>query len=162
MSTYALEPMTISDTDQAVELIRGAMNDDEAQWARETIVYHFRLSEAGLTDGRSYFVRRDAGRLIGITGLHCYNWGPPENVWLAWFAVHPEYHGSGLGKQLMDGTIELARTKGFQKLFIETYSQDVFHNARLFYEAQGFEMVGRIENYLSDFSAMVVYMKRLA
>ena len=66
------------------------MNPDEGTWARLTIERHFALRAKGLEDGRHYFALLVDGTLAGITGLHHYEWGPEENVWLGWFAVSPQ------------------------------------------------------------------------
>jgi hypothetical protein len=58
-------------------------------------------------------------------------------------------------------TERLARQKGFGKLLVETYTHPDFDKARRFYERSGFEQAGRIDDYLSDGSAMIVYAKHL-
>lgn len=161
MRDDGLISMSENDIAEAVELIRISMNEDEAFWARETMAFHFNAQKHQLHDGRSYFIWKESGRIVGLTGLHHYNWGPKINVWLGWFAVSPEYQGAGLGKILLENTIEIAISMGFEKMFIETYSQKTFQAARRFYEANGFKHIGTIRNYLTDSSDMMVYMKKV-
>jgi len=147
--------------DEAAELIGAAMNPDEGVWARLTIKRHFALRAQGLADGRHYFALLADGELAGISGLHHYEWGPEENVWLGWFAVSPRLQGHGFGVRLMTETERAARSFGYRKLFIETYATPTFARALRFYTKAGFRQAGMIENYLSDGSAMLVFLKEL-
>ncbi len=161
MADITLEKMTANHIDEAVELVRLAMNPDEADWARESISFHFGCSDHNLDDGRSYYLARIESRVVGLVGLHRYVWGPPENVWLGWFAVHPDHHRTGIGRGLMERTEQLALEQGYRKFFVETYDSSTFEKARAFYTSMGFTQTGRIENYLPDGSTMVVFCKQL-
>ena len=156
-----LVPMYKGDIPDAVDLIRRAMNQDEADWANKTMHFHFECAENKLDDGRYYFVWKNSSKVQGITGLHQYNWGPKENVWLAWFALDPDLHGKGLGSKLFDEMVSLAIKMGFKKMFIETYISPTFEKARRFYQNRGFKPAGEIDNYLPDGEAMIVYLKVL-
>jgi ribosomal protein S18 acetylase RimI-like enzyme len=145
----------------AATLIGEAMNPDEGTWARVTIERHFGLRAKGIEDGRQYFALLANKTLVGITGLHHYEWGPDENVWLGWFAVSPRLQGHGLGVRLMAETVRAAQAIGYRKLFIETYDSATFSRAIRFYTKAGFRKAGRIENYLPDGSAMLVFLKEL-
>jgi GNAT superfamily N-acetyltransferase len=153
--------MRPDEIEPVVTLIRRAMNPDEAQWADETLHRHFQLQGIGVHDGRHYFSTCRSRHLAAITGLHHYEWGPPENVWLGWFAVAPEFQGSGLGTALFNLIQNRAYEMGFRKMFIETYSSPTFNRARRFYARQGFIEAGRISDYLSDHADMVVFSKIL-
>jgi GNAT superfamily N-acetyltransferase len=123
--------------------------------------FHFDCSRHGLADGRAYFLWWQSGQVVGLVGLHHTIWGPDENVWLAWFAVEPSRQGRGLGRILLASVENLARDRGHRKLFVETYQHADFARARRFYEANGFQKVGRVNNYLADGSPMIVYAKQL-
>jgi len=156
-----LDILSAADLEESVELIRLAMNEDEAVWARKTMDYHFECQRHGVDSHRECFAFRDGRRMIGLVGLHHYAWGPEQHVWLSWFAVHPRYQGQGIGKLLLREIEDLARAVGYRKMLIETYSQPTFERARGFYETQGYVELGQIANYLPDGSAMVVYGKQL-
>ena len=157
----ALRPMVQGDADTVAQLVGCAMNADEGRQARDTFTFHFSCREHGIDDGRAYFVLPAEGVIKGIVGLHCYSWGPPENVWLAWFAVDPGAHGQGLGAQLMQAITHYAIQLGYMKLFIETYSTPEFAKARDFYRAHGFAPAGGIQAYLPNGGDMVVFCKEL-
>jgi GNAT superfamily N-acetyltransferase len=156
-----LEPMKDTDIDAAAGLVARAMNADEGRWAKRTMEFHFGCKEHGLDDGRSYFVWRQDGAIVGIVGLHHAVWGPERNVWLAWFAVDPDHQGQGLGYRLLSEVENLAAERGFSKLLVETYAHGDFDKARRFYERNNFEQAGQINDYLPDGSAMVVYAKHI-
>ena len=153
--------MTAGDIDAVVTLIAQAMNDEEALWARTTLHRHFAARAAGHDDGRAYLVFEHEAAIIGISGLHAYEWGPPENAWLGWFALHPRFHGKGWGRKMLLDTEEEAMSMGYRKLLIETYDTPTFARAVAFYRRQGFARAGEIRGYLPDGSSMLVFMKML-
>jgi len=157
----SLVPMKKDDIPKAVDLIRRAMNQNEADWANRAMHFHFGCAEKKLDDGRNYFVWQNDSIVLGIAGLHHYDWGPKENVWLGWFALDPDLQGKGLGGRLFDEMVSLAKEMGFKKMFIETYMSPTFEKARKFYQNKGFKPAGEIENYLPDGEAMIVYLKVL-
>ena len=158
----SIEPMMEEDVEQSVELISVAMNRDEAEWARETMEFYFACKNHGLDSGRRYYVWRYQGEIHGLVGLHRYLWGPKENVWLSWFAIHPVYRGRDVGSAMIDAIEEIAKQSGYKKFLIETYDNPTFERARSFYKAKGFSQMGRVEDYLADGSAMLVFSKRIS
>ncbi|MFH1719552.1 MAG: GNAT family N-acetyltransferase [Planctomycetota bacterium] len=157
-----IEPMREDELDEAVELVSTAMNADEGQWARKTMEFYFACKKHGIDSGREYYLWRDGGEICGLVGLHRYIWGPEENVWLSWFAVHPGRQGGGAGSALIAAIKERAIRHGYKKLLVETYDGETFEKARSFYSSKGFSRIGRIENYLPDGSPMVVFGMEIA
>lgn len=156
-----IELMMESDIEESVELVAAAMNKDEAEWARETIEFYFACKKYGLDSGREYYLWRHQGKIQGLVGLHRYVWGPKDNVWLAWFAVHPNMQGTSVGSAMLDEIEHHAKKIGYKKLFVETYNSPIFKKARSFYKAKGFSQAGKIDDYLPDGSAMIIFEKRI-
>ena len=154
---FALDEMNRGHIAAARELIARAMNPDEARWAETTFRRHFELQLLGITDGRQHFVHLEPEGLAGLVGLHHYEWGPPENVWLGWFAVDPAFQGRGFGTRLFRAARAKGRLIGYRKLFVETYSSQAFGRARSFYQKQGLVESGRVAQYLPDGTDMIVY-----
>ncbi len=150
-----------SDAPAIQALITAAMDADEGVLAAETIRRHFAAAGAGISDGRRYYVYREGGSVAGMVGLHHYEWGPAENVWLGWFAVHPSRQGNGIGKSLLALAEKKALETGYKKFFVETYGSPTFARAREFYARQGFVVAGQVANYLPDGGDMVVFCKWL-
>lgn len=157
-----LRPFQQEDLDAAARLVGRAMDAAEEACARASFAEHFALRGQGLSDGRELHVLTLDGALIGIAGLHFYSWGPPQNVWLSWFALAPEHRGQGLGSLLLRRMMELAKEQGYLRLYIETYSSPAFATARTFYSHHGFVPVGVVADYLPDGASMVVYCRSLA
>jgi ribosomal protein S18 acetylase RimI-like enzyme len=163
--TYAaihLQPMEEKDVEEATRLISRALNQAEGEWAAQTFRFHFDCRRHNLPDGRDYLVWKPDGTLRGLTGLHHDLWGPAENVWLAWFAVDPEFQRQGIGGRMLRIVEERATDKGYRKLLVETYRHAEFDPALAFYRARGFQEIGSISNYLPDGSDMVVFGKVLS
>lgn len=159
--TVTLEPMSEGDVEEAVSLISAAMNENEADWAQETFEFYFACEKHGLESGREYYVWRRSGEVCGLVGLHRYRWGPRENVWLSWFAVHPGQQRQGFGRALIAKIVDRAQGQGYRKLLVETYDSPTFDDARSFYRANGFCEWGRVQRYLPDGAAMIVFGKKI-
>lgn len=153
--------MEEADTDVAVGLVAQAMNPAEGQCAWRTFKHHFDCRRHGIADGRTLYVMADGISIYGMIGLHSFPWGPPENVWLSWFAVLPQLQGKGFGSAMLDAVTRKASQLNFMKLYIETYSTPDFARAREFYRARGFRQVGGIRSYLPSVGDMVVFYKAL-
>ncbi len=158
----ALQPMRESHIGQAVSLISRTMNAEEGGYAAQTLHLHFSSRNHGVDDGRTLYVLMDGSQIIGLVGLHHYAWGPPENVWLSWFALDPLFQGQAIAQPMLEAAIAHARKHNFMKFFIETYSTPDFARARAFYRSQGFEEVGVIPEWLPRGGSMVVLYKDLS
>ena len=158
---HKLQDMQPNEIDAVCRLITDAMSADEAKQAANSFDFHFKCKTHGLDDGRQYFTLNKEGRIAALAGLHHYKWGPAENVWLAWFAVHPDCQRQGIGRYMVNEIEKLAQAQGYRKLFVETYDHPDFEKARQFYVACGFKQVGEILQYLPDSNNMVVYLKHL-
>ena len=160
-----IQPMTRSESAEAVDLIKLSMNADEAAWAEKTFQYYFECLDNDIDSARTYYcaLSNNGGDdvLCGLVGLHYYRWGPVENAWLSWFAVHPDYQGKGLGGFLINEIEKKAVESGYRKLFVETYNSAEFEKARNFYIKMGYSKPGEIEDYLPDNTAMIVFKKNL-
>jgi GNAT superfamily N-acetyltransferase len=161
LTSDGLSEMHEQQIKDACDLVVAAMNADEGRWAEKTMRFHFGCKQQGLDDGRRYFNYRIDDRVVALVGLHHYGWGPEENVWLAWFAVHPEFQRQGIGSALLAMVEEKAKQLGYARLFVETYNHPDFDKARKFYAAYGFRQAGSISQYLSEAYDMIVYLKTL-
>ena len=153
-----LVPMHAGHIDAATEIMALGRNKTVGIRARATFTQHFRLRDLSVDDGRSYFVWMEEGRVAGVTGLHHYSWGPDENVWLAYFGVHPDFGRRGIGAAMLSEMQGLAQAK-YQRFFIETHGAN--ERAHRFYRSQGFREAGEIADYNPDGAPMKVFVKDL-
>lgn len=156
-----LREMEESDITACVRLISRAMNLDEGAYARRSFDQHYKGLAHRIDDGRTFFVLDFGAKIIGIVGLHFYNWGPEKNVWLSWFAVDPDHQRHGWGTAMFRAIQTKAREHGYAKLLIETYSSETFAKARQFYAREGYENVGGISGYLPDGASMIVFARTI-
>ncbi len=64
-------------------------------------------------------------------------------------------------RQRVNGFDNRKSQAGYKNFLIETYDSPTFEKARSFYKAKGFSEIGRIEDYLPDGAAMIVFGKRI-
>lgn len=58
--------------------------------------------------------------------------------------------GKGVGKKMLEHILDVARQRNYQRLSLETGSQDFFIPARKLYERYGFECCGPFADYKED------------
>ena len=91
-----------------------------------------------------YFVVELEGKLVACGGL---NFFPKEKqVRISWDIVHPEYHGEGIGKSLVQYRIKWAQKKQPEYQVIVRTSQLSFG----FYRKMGFEIQKIIKDYWDE------------
>lgn len=158
---YKFQEMQKDDIEPAARFITAAMNPQQGRYSRKCFQDHFHGKAAGLDDGRTYLLFRSGEQILGLSGLHHYQWGPDENVWLGWFAVSPSCRGAGLGRAMFEQCEKMARKLGYKKIFVETYDRPDFEPAAKFYRSMGMTPAGRVDNYLPDDTDMLVFRKNL-
>ena len=95
---------------------------------------------------------RDAGRVVaGISG---WTWGHCSELQNLW--VDPGLRGQGLATRLIVAAEAEAAARGCSQTVHFTYA----FQARALYEQDGYELVGRVENFPSG-TAVLWYRKRL-
>ena len=71
---------------------------------------------------RYWVALNENGDIIGTTGLYSEKDDFHEAIWLSWFCVDPDVRGQGIGKQLIEFSIEMARSYG--KKYLRLYTSD--------------------------------------
>lgn len=96
-------------------------------------------------NGRYWYVLKD-GKLAGFTGLYVHTQGPDDVAWLGWFGVAPEVRGNGIGRKMLQATIDRAQYEGYKALRLYTTSLPGEEVAQRLYEEAGFMLVDRQES----------------
>ena len=87
---------------------------------KECAYFHYLNS---FTSKKDYYIVYENNKIVGITGLYVDEFTQEKGVvWLGWFGVMPEYRRKGLGKKILELTIEMAKKKGFDTLRLYTLS----------------------------------------
>lgn len=91
-----------------------------------------------------YYVISFEEKIIGCGGI---NFEEEKSIGIiSWDIIHPDFHGKGFGKQLLDYRLaELNSKKSVKKIIVRT-SQLTYQ----FYEKAGFKIVEIIPNYWAE------------
>lgn len=96
------------------------------------------------------FAKDNAGKVIGgIRAVALWDWVNIEVIW-----VDEKARGAGIGRQLLEKAEAFAMEKDFFFVSLETAS----FQAREFYEKQGYEVFGELEDYPKGHK--MFYMKK--
>ena len=115
--------------------------------------------EPGSDDYEVVVAERDGGPL----GYSLYGSTPfTHGTWdLYWIAVHPDAHGSGIGKTLLRAVEDDVRARGGRLVMIETSSRPDYEKARRLYDRGGYTLVVRIKDFYKDGDDKCVYACRV-
>lgn len=151
---YVIEPMTLDDIDQVMEIERVSFS---APWSARA--YRFELTEnensvmlvvrqapagGGL---RRWLARHNpVGRqpVLGYAGM----WLLVDDGHVATIAVHPNWRRRGLGEMLLLSLIERGRERGARQATLEVRVSNL--GAQELYRQVGFEPVSRRRRYYAD------------
>lgn len=79
----------------------------------------------------SYIMAMYEGKYIGICGLYTYN-EYPNDAWVAWFGILPEYRRKGVGSILIKYVIEQAKKEKYKTLRVYTDSNINHYACKLY------------------------------
>lgn len=127
-----------SDNQLLAKIIRSCFHDFNV--ATEGTVYvdptTDNLYELFQQENSALFVAEADGELCGCCGIFPTE-GLPENcAELVKFYISKDFRGKGLGKMLMEESIEFAKNSGYESIYIESLPE--FSTAVSIYEKQGF------------------------
>ncbi|MDQ0477191.1 GNAT family N-acetyltransferase [Chryseobacterium sp. MDT2-18] len=94
------------------------------------------LYELFSKENSALFVAELDGKLCGCCGIFPTEGLPEKCGELVKFYIHQDCRGKGLGKKLMEKSIEFAKKSGYQSIYIESLPE--FSTAVSIYEKQGF------------------------
>lgn len=108
--------------------------------------------------------------LVGLLGndviaFLVYTTRDAQTAEIVWMGVNEEYHGLGLGSQMLDSLEEKLEEQGIRKLIASTLSYTVdykpFEKVRTFYYNRGFTSLGIQNNYYDDGMDRLILVKSL-
>lgn len=114
-----------------------------------------------IDDSYTFLVAEIEGK---VRGYVCIGRTPlTESTWhLYWIVVHPSAQRGGVGRALQARAEEFARTRGGERLVLETSGRADYEQARRFYLSAGYEEVGRIRDYYKREDDCVLFCKTLS
>ena len=86
-----------------------------------------------------YFLAVENKEVIGTVGIYTNNEDDKEAAWLGWFCVSSEFRQKGIGKQILDYVINIAKEKNkkYFRLYTSDRSQEA--TAQILYDKLGFK-----------------------
>lgn len=92
-------------------------------------------------DPRFWYLALEDDRILGFS--LCFKY--PESIWLQALGTRPEHRHRGLGRALLNTTLQKARANGYSSVALTVSSRNLA-DARRLYEATGFVEVLRYTN----------------
>lgn len=143
-------PLDKTHIGEAINLLNSVFPDDVARYNNPEISMRCGLDPENYSEYWNYFqlaytyphVLIDNKKIIGTTGLYHLKTDPEDRVWLGWFCIASEYRGKGLGKMLLQWTIDLARKKGYKTLRLYASNNPRLIIAQKLYDQFGFKKIG--------------------
>lgn len=137
--------------------ITGFFNPEEVEVAVELVVER---QARGDLSGYYFVMAEHYGRLIGYT---CYGPIPctQSSYDIYWIAVHPEYQGRGVGRQLLKETESRIKKAGGVRIYVDTAQKIQYASTRAFYERCGYLMESLLPDFYAQGDGKVIYCKQL-
>jgi ribosomal protein S18 acetylase RimI-like enzyme len=154
-----IREIELSDRPAVHDLLRacGVFTEEEVSTALEVLDVGI---AGGLEGDYPAFVveveRRVRGYVcVGKTPLTAGTWH------LYWICVHPESQRTGVGRTLQSHVEQFIRSRGGERIVLETSSQPGYERTRRFYRRAGYGEVGRIKNFYKAGDDCVIFCKEL-
>ena len=109
--------------------------------------------------GSAYFVAEQNGEVLGGAGIYPSEGLPPQTCELVKMYLLSEARGKGLGKLLIDKSIDFARRFGYTQVYIETMPE--LRKAVSIYEKFGFEYLNGPLGNTGHFGCDIWMLKKL-
>lgn len=141
VSGLTFRHMELDDLEQIQEIDRLSFS---IPWPSSS--YRFELLE---NPGSILWVAEDQssggkGRVVGMIVV----WLILDEAHIATIAVHPEYRGKGIGRELLAGALEESMQRGAREAMLEVRANN--QTAQALYRDFGFTIVGRRPRYYKD------------
>jgi ribosomal protein S18 acetylase RimI-like enzyme len=118
-----------------------------------------RLTRGAASDYQFLFVDEGTATLgyaiFGFNSMTRSGWD------LYWIAVHPECHGSGVGRLLLGEVESRARAQGCTHLWVDTAGRENYKPTRAFYVAMGYTIAAELKDFYAPGDSKIVFVKVL-
>jgi ribosomal protein S18 acetylase RimI-like enzyme len=117
------------------------------------------LAKGAASEYRFLFVEEGVATLgYAIYGFNSMT----KSSWeLYWIAVHPECHGTGVGRLLLNEVESRSRAAGCTHLWVETAGRENYKPTRAFYLATGYTIAGELKDFYAPGDSKIVFVKAL-
>ncbi len=146
------------DTVRAIVDSTGFFNSEELAIAVELV--DERLSKGPESGYHFLFCEQGSSRDLGYT---CFGRipGTASSFDLYWIAVHRQFQGQGIGRELLGATENIIREMGGSRVYIETSSRGLYQPTQAFYERSGYAREAVLEDFYAPGDSKIIYVKEL-
>lgn len=136
MDGIRIQPMTVDDLDQVMEIERKSFI---SPWSREAFTNELRKNRFA-----HYLVAKAGDKVIAYGGM----WFILDEAHITNIAVHPDYRGRGIGTLLLEEMIKYGTSRGMDGFTLEVRKSN--SSAIKLYKKAGFLECGTRKGYYSD------------
>ncbi len=121
-------PNDENDAEAAEKGYRASINSSDPRWNDRRVLKYW-----GVYD--------DTDNLLAVTGLYNKISEHAENeIWLGWYGVSPSMRGRGIGRRVLEWTLEAARKEGYRKFRLWTTTSPEEAAAQKLYDSIGIKI----------------------
>jgi len=135
----------------------GFFNPEEVEIAVELVTERL---QKGTASGYHFIFAEITGQTIGYA---CFGPIPAtqSSYDLYWIAVHNDYRGTGIGKQLLTLSEKTIAEMGGKRIYIETSGREQYRPTRAFYLACNYTKAAVLNEFYAPGDAKYIYVKSL-
>lgn len=135
----------------------GFFNPAEQAVAVELVDEYLARGEAS---GYRFLFAEDPCAESEVLGYTCYGpiAGTQSSFDLHWIAVYEGFRGAGIGRRLLDATLDAMRAEGGDRLYAETSSREQYRPTRDFYLRNGFTLEARLADFYTAGDDKLIYV----
>ena len=135
----------------------GFFNPEEVEIAVELVTERL---QKGIASGYHFIFAEMTGQTIGYA---CFGSIPAtkSSYDLYWIAVHNDYRGAGIGKQLINLSEKTIAGMGGKQIYIETSGREQYQPTRAFYLACNYNEAAVLNDFYAPGDAKYIYVKSL-
>lgn len=119
-----------------------------------------RMFEFYSTPRSIYFIAEEEDRIVGGGGIFPTEGLPADTCELVKMYLLPQERGKGIGKLLMNASLEFAIQAGYKRVYLETMNE--LKKAVKMYEKMGFELLSAPLGNTGHFACTIRMIKQLS
>ncbi|MBN2233401.1 MAG: GNAT family N-acetyltransferase [Deltaproteobacteria bacterium] len=135
----------------------GFFHADEVAIAAELVAERLHRGDAS---GYHFIMADYHGQLVGYA---CFGPIPctKTSYDLYWIAVHPNFQGRGLGRQLLQAAEHRVQQLGGTRVYVDTSSREQYAATRSFYERCGYHREAMLADFYAAGDGKVIYCREM-